>query len=210
MPRITALIATVVAAALGGCASAPAPAPEASPAVPGSLFAVVPGSNGHVGRIVVYRGGESRVIDTAYGAERIDSDGTARTQRLTAEQVRADFGETLAALPPKPATFTLYFLEGRDELTAESRAELDRMIRELKRRPIPDIVLIGHTDTVGSADYNDRLSLMRAERARELLATMGLERGRMQVAGRGKRELLVPTAENVAEARNRRVEINVR
>lgn len=202
-----AVFAALVAA-LCGCASAPPP-PAREP-VRGSTFAVVPGSHGHVGAIVVYRDGESRLIDTAYGAGRVGEDGVLRTQKLTPEQVKAEFGETLAALPPQPRSFTLYFLEGRDELTTESRAEFDRMIAELKGRPIPDILLIGHTDTVGSADYNDKLSLMRAERARDLLATMGLERSRIQVAGRGKRELLVPTEDNVAEPRNRRVEINVR
>ena len=62
-------------------------------------------------------------------------------------------------LPGRPASFTLYFLEGRDELTPQSRAELDNVFAELKRRPLPDIVVIGHTDTVGGLGYNDRLSL---------------------------------------------------
>jgi outer membrane protein OmpA-like peptidoglycan-associated protein len=71
-------------------------------------------------------------------------------------------------------------------------------------------VVIGHTDSVGTLAYNDRLSLARAERVREMLVAMGIPAARIQAAGRGKRELLVPTDDNVAEARNRRVEINVR
>jgi len=71
-------------------------------------------------------------------------------------------------------------------------------------------VVIGHTDTVGSLDYNDRLSHARAERLREMLVGLGIPAGRIQAAGRGKRELLVPTEDNFSEARNRRVEISVR
>ena len=124
--------------------------------------------------------------------------------------MRETFALTLAALPPRPATFTVYFREGSEELTAESRAELERVGQELKLRPVPEVMLTGHTDTVGSADYNDRLSLARAERARELLVAMGIKPPKMEVAGRGKRELLVPTEDNVFEPRNRRVEISVR
>ena len=99
---------------------------------------------------------------------------------------------------------------GVRERSARDRTELDLVFAELKRRPLPDIVVIGHTDTVGALAYNDRLSLARAERLREMLIEMGLPAVRIQAAGRGKRELLVPTDDNVSEPRNRRVEINVR
>jgi outer membrane protein OmpA-like peptidoglycan-associated protein len=104
----------------------------------------------------------------------------------------------------------LYFLEGRDELTPESRIEMDKVFNELKTRPLPDIMVIGHTDSVGALAYNDRLSLARAERMREMLVELGIPAERIKAAGRGERELLVPTDENVSEPRNRRVEISVR
>jgi outer membrane protein OmpA-like peptidoglycan-associated protein len=63
---------------------------------------------------------------------------------------------------------------------------------------------------VGGLDYNDQLSRARAERTREMLVSLGIPADRIEAAGRGKRELLVHTDENVSEARNRRVEINVR
>jgi outer membrane protein OmpA-like peptidoglycan-associated protein len=189
----------------GGCATAPPPA-AGTPA----LFVVVPSADGHVGRIVVTSGSETRVIDTAYGAQRVNSDGSVVPVKLSADAVRQDFGPTLDALPGKPASFMLYFLEGKDELTAESKAELQKVFAELRKRPLPDIVVIGHTDTVGGLSYNDRLSLARAERMRMMMADMGIPAERIQAAGRGKRELLVPTGENVGEPRNRRVEISVR
>jgi outer membrane protein OmpA-like peptidoglycan-associated protein len=175
-----------------------------------ALFAVIPGADGHVGSIVVEGGGERRVIDSAYGAQRVRADGYLEAVRLDAAQVREQFGTTLAALPGKPAKFLLYFREGKDELTAESTLELDRVFAELKRRPLPDIAVIGHTDTVGSLAYNDQLSRARAERLREMLVGLGIPPRRIEAAGRGKRELLVPTDDNVPEPRNRRVEINVR
>ena len=171
---------------------------------------MVPAQDGHVGAVVVQAGDETRVIDKAYGAQRILPDGSVRTEQLTEAQVRRDFGPTLDALPGRPTSFTLYFLEGRDELTVESRGELENVFGELRRRPLPDVMVIGHTDTVGGLAYNDRLSLARAERLREMLISLGIPAERIQAAGRGKREPLVPTEENVSEPRNRRVEISVR
>jgi outer membrane protein OmpA-like peptidoglycan-associated protein len=163
-----------------------------------------------VGSVVVHRGAETRVIDSAYGAQRIQPDGSLVGSKMTRDQVHEIFASTVEALPGRPAAFTLYFLEGKDELTSESKAELDKVFGELKRRPLPDIMVIGQTDTVGGLAYNDKLSLARAERLRQMLVGLGIAPERVASAGRGKRELLVPTEDNVAEARNRRVEINVR
>ena len=205
--RRTAACAALAAAALAaGCASQQPAPPPARPA----LFAVVPSSNGQVGSVVVERDGRRHVIDQAYGARKVLADGSVQGATLSEAEVRAAFGQTLDALPGRPASFMLYFLEGRDELTPDSRAELEKVFGELRRRPLPDIMVIGHTDTVGGLAYNDKLSLARAERLREMMVSMGIPAARIQAAGRGKRELLVPTEDNVPEARNRRVEISVR
>jgi len=195
--------AAVFAAAIlaAGCACAP---------VTPALFVVIPGTNGHVGKIVVQRSGQTGVVDTAYGAQRVRGDGRVEAATLSEDKVRRIFGPTLAALPGKPTSFTLYFLEGKDELTPESKTELEKVFGELKRRPLPDIMVIGHTDTVGGLEYNDQLSRARADRLRDLLVELGIPGERIQAAGRGKRELLVPTEESISEARNRRVEISVR
>ena len=198
-------LAFVLLAAVGaGCCLIPS-----GPVAP-EFFAVVPGAGGHVGAIVVRSGMQERVIDSAYGTQRILADGSLAAGRTDANGVREMFGSTLAALPGRPASFMLYFLEGKDELTDESKVELEKVFAELKRRPLPDIMVIGHTDTVGGLPYNDRLSLARAERMREMMIELGIPASRIEAAGRGKRELLVPTEDSVSEPRNRRVEISVR
>ncbi len=199
MLKFVAVFAAAILAA--GCACAPA-----TPA----LFVVIPSADGHVGKIVIQSGGQTAVVETAYGSQRVRSDGRVEAATLSEGEVRSVFGPTLASLPGKPTSFTLYFLEGKDELTPDSKAELEKVFSELQRRPLPDIMVIGHTDTVGGLEYNDRLSRARAERLRDLLVGLGIPAARIEAAGRGKRELLVPTEENVSEARNRRVEINVR
>jgi outer membrane protein OmpA-like peptidoglycan-associated protein len=190
--------------AAAGCALS-----QKGPVAP-ELFAVIPGPSGHVGSIVVRSDGTEQVLDRAYLSSRLKSDGSTEVATLSAEEVKRTFGETIEALPGRPATFVLYFLEGKDELTAASRVELERVFAELKSRPAPDIVVIGHTDTVGNVAFNDKLSLARAERLREMLIALGIAPERIQATGRGERELLVNTEDNVSEPRNRRVEISVR
>jgi outer membrane protein OmpA-like peptidoglycan-associated protein len=150
------------------------------------------------------------VINQAYASVSISGSGAQTNGSISEAHVREVFGPTLAALPGSPASFTLYFIEGKDELTEDSRAQLDNVFAELKRRPLPDIVVIGHTDTVGSLEFNDKLSRARADRMKEMLVEKGLPADRIEAAGRGKRELLIQTDDNVSEPKNRRVEINVR
>jgi outer membrane protein OmpA-like peptidoglycan-associated protein len=174
------------------------------------LVVVLPGPDGKVGTVLVNRDGEQAVLNQAYASSRITGGGGPQAQRLTEEGVRRDFGPLLAALPGRPKSFLLYFLEGKDEFTPESGVELEKMLAELRHRGAPDIVVIGHTDRVGNLQFNDRLSLQRAERVRAELVKLGIAQARIQIAGRGEREPLVPTEDEVPEARNRRVEISVR
>jgi len=175
---------------------------------PTELVVVLPSADGHTGAVVVERDGRRTVLDQPYAADRVGrNSGTAK---LSEREVRSTFGSTLAAIPARPARFLLYFVAGTDELTAESKVELARMLEELRRRPSPDILVIGHTDRVGGDADNDRLSLQRAERVRESFVAQGIAAERIRAAGRGEREPIVPTADGVDEPRNRRVEINVR
>lgn len=197
--------ALLVLAVLAGCAEAP---PRSATVV--ETAAVIPAADGHVGAVVVRGHGTERVLDQAFLVHRLKSDGTTEAVATPPASVQQAFADTLKALPGRPASFTLYFLEGRDELTPDSKREVDKVFGELRRRPSPEIVVTGHTDTVGNLAYNDKLSLARAERVRDILVGLGMDSARIQVAGRGKRELLVTTDDNVNEPRNRRVEISVR
>lgn len=174
------------------------------------LVVVLPGPDGKVGTVVVERKGERVVLHQPFAASRIVSGSAPQAQRLAEGEVLRDFGSLLAALPGRPKSFLLYFLEGSDEFTAESRVELEKMLGELRQRGAPDVLVIGHTDRVGNMQFNDRLSLQRAERVRDELVKLGIAEARVQIAGRGEREPLVPTDDEVAEPRNRRVEISVR
>jgi OmpA-OmpF porin, OOP family len=174
------------------------------------LVVVLPSADGHVGTVIVERRGESAVLHQAYAASRITSGSAPRAEVLSAGEVRSDFAIALMTLPDRPKSYLVYFQEGTDEFTDESRVEFEKILAELRGRGAPDIVVIGHTDRVGSTHYNDGLSLQRAERVRGELVRLGIPKVRIRLAGRGEREPLVSTDDEISEPRNRRVEINVR
>lgn len=175
------------------------------------LVVVVPSADGHVGTVVVERGRDRVVLNKAFAASRIVDGGPPEPVVLSgAEEVRAGFSGVLNALPDRPKSFLVYFQEATDEFTEESGIEFEKILSELRERGAPDVVVIGHTDRVGTLQYNDQLSLQRAERVRGELVRLGIPESRIRVAGRGEREPLVATDDEVPEPRNRRVEINVR
>ena len=196
--RLIALLPALALAA--GCAS---PAPR------NDMVVVLPERDGKVGAVVVREGSRETVLDSAYASARSSEADGMRAAPSSAGEVNKIFGPALSAQPARPVSLTLYFTEG-STLSAESKAVVDRMFAEIARRPAAEIVVIGHTDTIGADAYNDKLSLDRAEKMRELLIGLGVPSQNISAAGRGKRELLVPTADNVNEPRNRRVEISVR
>jgi outer membrane protein OmpA-like peptidoglycan-associated protein len=149
------------------------------------------------------------LLSEPYAAARVGRTGPEAFQS-NAQEVQARYGPALAAQPLPPAQFTLFFVEGRDELTDESRKIVDSVFAEIARRPVADVMVIGHTDTVGTDAANDALSRQRAEVVRSAFVGRGLAVDKVTTIGRGKRELAVPTADGVAEPRNRRVEILVR
>ena len=174
------------------------------------LYVLMPGPDGKTGALTVESGGKQAVLDQPYAAARVKEPGRVEAGSVTEPEARQAFGAALEAQPGRPTSFLLYFLENRDELTPDSRQLLARVVDEIARRPAPEIVVIGHTDRVGPVPYNDTLSLRRAERVRDELVKVGIAAERVRVEGRGEREPLVPTADEVAEPQNRRVEISVR
>lgn len=171
---------------------------------------LLPDQKGNSGALIIKSAGEETILDQPYSAADVYADGQIKTRVLDPDFVRQQYGETLSALPPRPISFTLYFFADRDELTPESLPVMEQVKAELSRRPFPEIIVIGHTDTVASAAYNDPLSLKRAEAVRQMLLQAGISAILIDVAGRGSRELIVQTKDGVSEPLNRRVEINVR
>lgn len=189
----------IMLALLAACASKP----------PATVI-LLPGQDGRTGAVVVSDGHGQTVLDTPYASARAGGGETIERRTASEQEVKKDFGTTLASLPPRPSKYTLYFLLGTDQFTDETKKQVRQVLVEVAERPAAEVVVIGHTDRVGGQKRNDELSLQRARRVKELLIPLGIPENRIVTAGRGEREPVISTADNVDEPRNRRVEINVR
>jgi outer membrane protein OmpA-like peptidoglycan-associated protein len=160
--------------------------------------------------VSIRHGDREVVLDKPYAAARVSPFGP-HAYTASAQEVEARFGAALAAQPSRATTFTLYFVFGEDEFTPESKELFESVFGEIAKRPTPDIVVVGHTDRMGTDEVNDALALRRAGTVRAELVRRGIAPENIVAVGRGKREpLAIPTADGVAEPRNRRVEIVVR
>ncbi|MFM5914877.1 MAG: OmpA family protein [Chakrabartia godavariana] len=176
-----------------------------------SQLALGPGENGEAGSVAVLNsaGTEIAVVDKP-GAVASVSGSSASVKTIDSATFDAKYADLLAALPPQPRTFVLYFKENSVEPTEESQAMLAEIFAEIKKRPGADLEITGHTDTVGSEEVNDAFSLRRAAEITSYLFSQGLDKTIVRIAGRGERELLEKTPDETASATNRRVEVIVR
>jgi len=174
------------------------------------LVVLLPGEDGQVGAVAIAEPQRTTLLDTPLGAAKIDTKGRVTKDTLKEADVKRTFAGALAAQPPKALSFTLYFVEKSTEIMPDSRATLDALLAEVAKREAVEVQITGHTDRVGKVEDNDRLSIERAEAVRAVLITNGLHASFIRAVGRGEREPLIPTPDEQAEPRNRRVEVLVR
>ncbi len=170
---------------------------------------LMPDKEGKVGHLDVRTSKGEKELSSAWATASIKA-GEVVPGQSSREEVADRFGSVIEGLPPRPQRIELNFELGSDRLTAQSRNQVPGIQRLMKEYPAPEVIVIGHTDALGDAVYNDRLSLERARRVVELLVEAGVPRDAIQAVGRGSREPLIPTKPGAAEPRNRRVVIKVR
>jgi OOP family OmpA-OmpF porin len=94
-------------------------------------------------------------------------------------------------------------------LKPEGRAKLDDLISKIQGINLEVIIAVGHTDSVGSDAYNQRLSVRRAEAVKAYLVTKGIEKNRVYTEGKGEKQPVADNRTAEGRAKNRRVEIEV-
>lgn len=105
--------------------------------------------------------------------------------------------------------WTVYFDFDRSNVKADERDAIEAAAEEAMKMSGTPLIVSGHTDTAGPAQYNLDLSARRAQAVVDALGVLGIDSGRINVSATGEEELAVPTADGVREPQNRRVEIRV-
>jgi len=181
-------------------------------AKPAGLVILLPHpETGEVGGATVSAGGATVELTEGGEGTRVREGQEPTTPApIPSAEVDRIFGAAMGARAPAPAQFLLFFVTGGEQLTEESERLVPEILAEIRRRPSPDFSIIGHTDRTGDEEFNIALGLRRAELVRDLLVASGVDPALMELASHGEADPLVPTADEVAEARNRRVEVTIR
>jgi outer membrane protein OmpA-like peptidoglycan-associated protein len=178
----------------------------------GTTVVLVPDPGGKVGKVDVTTKAGTTQLDKANDSVKADAAEREPTKpvHLSDEKIKDMFAKTLANEPIAPKRPRLYFASGTDEFDADTKAAFDEVVTAIEQRKSCDISIIGHSDTVGDYKSNKALSLKRADKVKKALLDLGVKENCMDVRYYGESDLAVPTADNVDEPKNRRVEVEVR
>jgi len=139
--------------------------------------------------------------------QRREGDHSCTDPGVVQEQYAKAFAECGPGFAGAGPRWIVYFGFDRFDLTSEARGVIDEVVSAVQGYSSPLLSIVGHTDTVGSKAYNQRLSERRAATVYEALEAKGIPGDAMTTAGRSELELAVPTGDGVKEPLNRRVEI---
>ena len=102
-----------------------------------------------------------------------------------------------------------FFDFDKSVLTPEGRAKLDDLVSKIQHINLEVIVAVGHTDSIGTDAYNQKLSVRRAEAVKAYLVSKGIEKSRIYTEGKGEKQPVADNRTREGRAKNRRVEIEV-
>ena len=177
---------------------------------PPDKIILLPDPEGKVGAVIVHSATGQQTINKAYAGVDVTQGGAIEKTMDSQSSVETRYSQLLAARPPRPRTFTIFFLfDSATDLAPESLATVKELKAVLATWPAPELVVVGHTDLAGSQDFDDNLSKRRAQTVAAFLIEQGIPAQQIETAARGKREPLVHTADGVPNRMNRRVVITI-
>jgi OOP family OmpA-OmpF porin len=102
-----------------------------------------------------------------------------------------------------------FFDFDKSVIKPDGKAKLDDLVSKVKAINLEVIIAVGHTDSVGSDAYNQKLSLRRAQAVKAYLVSKGIDKTRIYTEGKGEKQPVADNKTKEGRAKNRRVEIEV-
>lgn len=176
-----------------------------------TMVALVPDQEGKVGRLAVTNSAGSVAVSAPYETTTVKSSEKPPTAPVTVgrDELNKLFAGAMSVQPAEPLHYLFYFTK-EETPRRESLELLPIIVAGIRERNSAYVSVIGYADTTGAKTYNVDLSLRRAIMVRDLLVEQGVHAVTLYPTWEGEENLLVPTADEVREPKNRAVEVVVR
>lgn len=168
------------------------------------------------GRGVVARSGTGLCLHTGYwtpaDAVVVGCDGVVAQAPAVAPAPAAPAAPAPAPIPTaEKVSFAAdaFFDFDKTVLKADGKAKLDDLVSKLNGMDLEVIIAVGHTDSIGTDAYNEKLAIRRAEAVKAYLVSKGVETNRVYTEGKGEKQPVADNKTAEGRAKNRRVEIEV-
>ena len=176
---------------------------------PTARVVLLPEPDGKVGQVSVATAAGAQMLNQPWESTELVSPDLLPSQPkiMDEKEVNTIFKEALAALPQPSTVFRIYFASGSAALTNASLQSIQKAMKAINSQKASHIMVLGHTDTVASAEYNRKLSQQRTKSVADMLVSQGVQRDLIEIEYYGKEKLLVVTPDGIDEPKNRGVEI---
>jgi outer membrane protein OmpA-like peptidoglycan-associated protein len=179
---------------------------------PKSTFVLMPNPDGTIGEMTITTDKGTQTLTEARQSVLVSGKESApgETKTMGEQEIEAIFGKVIEIQPLPPIKFLLYFYFDSIRMHAKSKKKIPLIVQATKERESMDISVNGHTDSAGDAQYNYLLSVRRAKGVQKSLIKSGINPDIITTTSHGEGNPLIPTADNVVEPKNRRVEVIIR
>ena len=140
--------------------------------------------------------------------EKIEKDEKNHSQKFIEEQKKKNIATIVTKDNNNNILHIVYFDFDKSNLSLVSKNKIIDFVKK-NRKIINKLIIVGHTDTVGTDDYNKLLSLERADAVKKILIGIGIKSDIINILGKGEKELMVLTKDEIPHPVNRRAEISL-
>lgn len=171
-----------------------------------------PSADGQLGALEIETEKGSAVLDEADKAIFVANRNAVPSEPTPVNRAETQelFQDAQRVLPARPQSFLLYFKYNSEELSDGSQKLIPYILQAVQDRQSHDILIVGHTDRQGEDGYNRIMAMERTDVVYDILRAHNVKAEDMTIVYHGEGNPLVPTADDVAEPRNCRIEVMVR